>query len=857
MLLSTALTFCPRGCRLQWQTRCWRKSLNPTVLFALALLWPCGPSARAQDNVRGGSEPVVRAIAPAKLTYDYLVDGNLPQDDPAAKKFRTLQVAYAAAPAGTEAKPTVIGIKPNVYQISGTSDRGASLSITKSYITLLGLTDNRRTVVLADNRGLMQGASDDGYILDVDATGFTARNLTIINYCNADYEYPGDPGKNLRKRSDVITQGVALQSAGDKHVYENVALLGRLDTMFLRTTRSYFNNVYIEGTDDWMGGGQLSVWENCTLVYPNGSGVMSASGIVFVNCRFEATRGMQFYKTEFGSAARPNVLINCVLPTNSPQAPVAWVRGIARPRPSQLSLTWHNTDAKGHPAVIYDSNVGPRTFTYSRELSDQEVLAFNPWNLLRQAPSGPNDDWDPAGVRGKYEAAGQGNLPFRISLRDASTSTRAARARVGPRPAVEVSVRTGGPGATISATVTPGRVAPAITWSTKSALVSLSGTTGSNVVVSGQNTTSQPEWVAVNATATNGIYASAYIRVEPKYLDPPTVTAGPTLHPPAGGIATVDYTLDLSDKEDQSLVSWYICDDAAGANARKVAVSRGNQPLKALPLTSGYVGKYLQVTLQPKHQISDPGPEARAMSAHPVTAADVPSTAVSPNFRNFVTETNEAYVSGLWTVLGTWSVVPGDESANGGDSSGIPMLVPLDRLVNGYGIRPSTPGSLLYQQDADCGDMQVDLVVGAEKQGTVFSVPGSPAENGPNNLHSDIFIKYDPRTRNGYAMRFWRTTQSDKKCLYQLYQIVNGTGAPLNNQQVLSGVFRASTHMTLRVAGTTLTVSAFNDADKETLALEGTITPNRFGGAGINYPRGSSVILSRFQISYPGAGPAK
>jgi pectin methylesterase-like acyl-CoA thioesterase len=118
--------------------------------------------------------------------------------------------------------------------------------------------------------------------------------LTIRNYCNCDYEYPGDPGKNLKMRNPTITQAVALQASGDKHKYENVALLGRLDTMFLRTTRSYFRNVYIEGTDDWMGGGQISVWQDCELVYPRGRGVMSASGVVFFNCKFEATRGMQF-----------------------------------------------------------------------------------------------------------------------------------------------------------------------------------------------------------------------------------------------------------------------------------------------------------------------------------------------------------------------------------------------------------------------------------------------------------------------------------------------------------------------------------------------------------------------------------
>jgi hypothetical protein len=797
------------------------KSFKP-LLLSLIILSLCGRPAQAQDNVRGGSEPIVRSIDPAKLTYDYLVDGNLPQDDPAARKFKTLQAAYEAAPAGTEAKPTVIGIKPNVYQLPGPATRGPSLSIRKNYITLLGLTNNRRAVVLADNRGLMQGAEDDGYIIDINATGFTAKNLTIINYCNADYEYPGDPRKNLTKRSDVITQAVALQAAGDKHVYENVALLSRLDTMFLRTTRSYFKNVYIEGTDDWMGGGQISVWEDCTLVYPTGSGVMSASGIVFFNCIFEATHGMRFYKAEFRSAGRPNVLINCVLPVDSPQAHVAWVRGIATPRPNQLSLTYHNKDADGHPAAIYDSTVGTPAFTYSRELSDRELPAFNPWNLLRAAPNAPADDWDPAGVRSKYESAGQGNLPFRIALTNSAPS-----------------IRTGGPGATIGATVTPTRADPTIIWSAKSDLVSLSRTTGSIVVVTGSNTTSQAEWVPVTATASNGFYVTAHVYVEPKYTDPPVVTDGPAVNAPADGMAMVNYTLDLGGKQDQSLVSWFICDTAAGTNPRKVAVSRGNQPLKTLKLTPGYVGKYLKVTVQPKHSLSDPGPEIQAVSAKPAAASDVRSTTVSPNFRNFVPETNDVYASGLWTVLGTWAVVPGDN------------------FVNGYGIRPSTPAWLLYQQDADCGDMQVDLMMASEKAGQGFSVPGSPADGGPRNLHADMYIKFDPRTRNGYGLRFWRTTKSADKCMFQLYKFENGAGSPLNDRQVLSGVFKTTTRMTLKVTGTTLAVNASNDVDSETLALEGTITGNRFGGAGVYWPGGSSTIYSRFEISYPGAGPAK
>src|ERR1700760_815573 len=77
-----------------------------------------GPLARSQDNLRDGAP--FNGYTGVKFdttnyAYDYLVDSSLPQDDPANKKFKTLQAAYAAAPAGTPEKPTVIGVKPDVY----------------------------------------------------------------------------------------------------------------------------------------------------------------------------------------------------------------------------------------------------------------------------------------------------------------------------------------------------------------------------------------------------------------------------------------------------------------------------------------------------------------------------------------------------------------------------------------------------------------------------------------------------------------------------------------------------------------------------------------------------------------------
>ena len=91
--------------------------------------------------------------------------------------------------------------------------------------------------------------------------------------------------------------------------------------------------------------------------------------------------------------------------------------------------------------------------------------------------------------------------------------------------------------------------------------------------------------------------------------------------------------------------------------------------------------------------------------------------------------------------------------------------------------------------------------------------------------------------------------------MFQLYKIENGVGSPLNDQQVLTGVFKRNTHMTLKVVGDKFTATASNDVDQETLALEGTIAPNQFGGAGVFWggstPRGNSNVYSRIAVTYP------
>jgi len=171
---------------------------------------------------------------------------------------------------------------------------------------------------------------------------------------------------------------------------------------------------------------------------------------------------------------------------------------------------------------------------------------------------------------------------------------------------------------------------------------------------------------------------------------------------------------------------------------------------------------------------------------------------------------------------------------------------------------PNPYAALIYNDGSPAGDMQMKVVMSPEKTaGQGFGIAGSP-DDIPRVERADIFIKYDPATKTGYSLRFWRTIQSAEKCMFQLYKIDNGVGTPLDSQQQLTGVFKPNTTITLSVVGTKLTVKGSNTTDGETLSLEGTITPNTFGGAGVYWsgsvPVGNSNVYSEIAISYPKKG---
>lgn len=773
----------------------------PACLILACLSLAATRPATAQDTLKGlgrvhGYTGVAFDTRAAR--YDILVDASRPEDA-AARRYRTLNDAYAAASEGSRDRPTVIGLMPDVYLLTGTLDE-PGLKITKDNITLIGLTDDRRKVVIADNRGNMQGASNNGWSLAVDADGFTAINLTFLNYCNVDYDYPGDPSKSLKRRSGTITQALALQAAGDRHVYSHVAFLSRLDTFGNRAARSYFTHVYIEGTDDFVGSRNPSVWEDSEVHFIAGGGILFGGNATFIRSRFRATRPMQFYK----ALVAPNALIHSTLPNT----PLAWHAWRQPPTLNEPSLLFQTTREDGGKPDPLDSAVGTPRRTLTLELTEAQAQAFNPWNLLRWNAEGIDDGWDPAQVRARYEPLGA--LPFRVTLTNGS-----------PR------LRTGDAPAEIAAKVLPTGSTASIRWSTASPFVRLSGATGDRITVTAANTTDRVQVVPIRVSADNGLYATAYVTVDPALIAAPVLRGDPTLKI-SNAEAHVAYALTLPPgRVDQSRVSWFVCGDASCADAERVAVSRAGKPLKTLPLTEAMSGRHLMATVEPAHDLSTPGPSVRAVSNAPAAAPHSGRNPAVLNLSSVPDTTSPDRWDGDWSLRGAW----------------IPEA-PMDGEPR-WGLRVGTePSTLLYTGRKTAGDMDITLTFDTDKlEGQGFGMPGSSADSA--TLRSDIFFKYDPETRTGYALRMWRTTQASNATMFQVFRITEGRGEPISTQQ-LTGVLKPTTTIRITVRGRQVSIAGSNTVDRETLSLSAEIEPNRFSGAGLYWPasrNGGSIVL--------------
>ena len=533
-----------------------------------------------------------------------------------------------------------------------------------------------------------------------------------------------------------------------------------------------------------------------------------------------------------------------MFPVNTNGNTLSLIKGFAPTTPLNLyTVTYNNLDVNGHPVLLADASVqGPITHKFvARVDRATRRLAFTPGNILSATPTGVQDNWDPAGFLATYtgqtvpglaatNAAGQGSLPYGMGISNGTPLDH-----LGPNHSHDRRYGLLQPGAPHT-----------ITWSSPSSLVSFTPSVGASIVVTGTNNTGISQYVPINATAPDGFFITAWVFVQPPFISAPTFATLPKVGAPVNGTVSVSYALNsVPNRTDQSIITWNSCSEPTCTTPRVVGISNNNIPLQTYTLQAGDVGQYLRATIQPKWDISNPGTAVSATSTTPILITNLVSTTVSPNFLNFPPNPESAYINGYWTVLGTWTSIP---APIGGT------------FVNGWGLRVGTQGAaILYQQDGTYGDEQVSVLMSPEKTaGQGFGSPGTGADSTPTaqNQNADIYIKYDPRTGNGYSLRWWRTTDVANAVVFQFYKHINGVGSPIDANQVVTSAFKPNTYLTVSMIGSTLTAQAYNTVDSATLFLQSTAPSNTFGGSGTRWsgttPSGNSIAYSFFEISYPG-----
>ncbi len=223
-----------------------------SILFGLTVLIPPGA---------GGYSGEVKAQTELTVAED------------GSAKYKTVQEAIMAVPAGTRDNPVVIRIKPGIYKELIYVQR------EKRFFHLIG-EDPSRTVLTYDLNANIIGK--DGKPIgtfrtpstQIDADDFTAENLTFEN------------------AAGPVGQALAIRVDGDRVRFRNCRFLGWQDTIFLNRGRQYFEDCYIEGHVDFIFGGATAFFERCHLHSLRDGYITAAStpdiqpfGFVFSNCK--------------------------------------------------------------------------------------------------------------------------------------------------------------------------------------------------------------------------------------------------------------------------------------------------------------------------------------------------------------------------------------------------------------------------------------------------------------------------------------------------------------------------------------------------------------------------------------------
>jgi pectinesterase len=284
-------------------------------------------------------------------------------------KYKTVQEAIMAVPAGTRENPVRIRIKPGVYK------ELIYIQREKRFFRLVG-EDPKTTVLTYDLHANIKGQDDKPIgtfrtpSTVIDADDFAAENITFEN------------------SAGPVGQALAIRVDGDRAVFRNCRFKGWQDTILLNRGRHYFENCYIAGHVDFIFGAATAFFERCHIHCLKDGYVTAAStpadqpfGFVFSNCRitgetptvrtylgrpWRAHSGVIFLNTEMSEVVRP----------------AGWHNWNFPEREKTARYAEHNSRGPG---------ADPRTrVPWARRLTKGEAKAITPGRVL-----GGADGWNP------------------------------------------------------------------------------------------------------------------------------------------------------------------------------------------------------------------------------------------------------------------------------------------------------------------------------------------------------------------------------------------------------------------------------------------------------------------------------
>jgi len=795
----------------------------------------------AHDKVQ--SDLVLKAKFVELSASNVIVDAYLDEAKRTAYTFKTLQELKAA----NIADGTTVNFTPGVYWTDDYKDLNDAnttahpgligISFAQSGLTFKGLTSNADDVRIAGNRGQTLGSVGNWNVIGI-GTNFSAYNLTIANYTSFDLVFPRDPSQNLPRRGDARVQAQTITNASgvsvlDKMYFENVRFVSFLNLIAISPARAYFKNSYFQQTDDSIAGGDINVFENCTFDFygshPSYGGSTTIAAFLHSTFNFYNESPVFWFSKSGGSWA----LIDNVF--KGPKEEIRWEN---IQRPDVKNPVYNNVYGDGTPVVFDTQNPLVTQSLDAASLPIFKVGAeYNVYNLLKG-----NDGWDPSHQQQKNDTA------FKFTL-SANASTIQS-----DNLANEVI---------ITPTFVPANSFSyaGLSFQYDTSLFTALDNAGDGKLHLRANLNATGKIInsIVKASAPNGLTAQVTLHINPQTVAAPVIVGTPSITI-SQNVAALKITYDHTDFTDASTITWFR-GAAPGDKAVQVAITTLNKPYQNYQLSAGDIGQYLTAVITPKYEFSlAASSSVDVTTSRAITAGDVANPyLISTNFANitwaghalnqrdvwYADAFKPSDVNQIWvpsTTATPWVYQIGDRDG----ALGVPGLV------------TATQGArLLYQPQGAFSDMSLTATLTPEKiAGQGF---GSATDQ-----YLEAYIKWDPVTQTGYALRFQRLAKdplngnqaipsSGNSVRVSMIEYVNGVRTILPGCYVESSVYMPGAKLIFKLVGNVLSADV-TTTSPQTTAQIGYKLPSEIHFS-VTLPSVASTV-GGFGFQFTGSAPA-